>query len=404
MLDPIALPDEVRNLAGRIIDVDSHEMIPAQLWVEMFGPECRELAEAFTKSDITDVQDKNASNIPDYPGDILPIDASIVNIKGARAPGATDLDRRLTVMDAMGIGRQYMYPTSVGLWAALLLCSHEDPLLLKNIQGDRPGKAKTMIKAYNKWMMQQVGRSPRIRPVPPVCGDTVEELTEMTRELLEAGIRAIWMPAGLAPGGRSPAHPDLDPYWAMLVEHDCVVTAHVGTENKFFAPHAVWRDAPVFEGYRALGEISTDPWYLSHMHIPVQSFLMTMITGGVFVRHPKLRVLITELGAYWVGPMMEAMDIWHANLGAFAPHDQALKVTPSSFVHSNIRVAPFSFENVASYIERYGLEDVLCFSSDYPHVEGGRDALRAFYRNIEHLGPQVVEKFFAANAEFVFPD
>ena len=85
MLDPVALPHEVRALAGRIIDTDSHEMIPAQLWVETFGPECRELAEAFTNSDITDAEDKNASNIPDYPGDILPIDETIVNIKGARA-------------------------------------------------------------------------------------------------------------------------------------------------------------------------------------------------------------------------------------------------------------------------------------------------------------------------------
>ena len=403
MLDPVALPHEVRALAGRIIDTDSHEMIPAQLWVETFGPECRELAEAFTNSDITDAEDKNASNIPDYPGDILPIDETIVNIKGARAPGAKDINRRLDVMDAMGISRQLMYPTSVGLWAAVLLCAHEDPLLLRNIQGDRPAKAKAMITEYNKWMMQEAKRSPRILPVPPVCGDTVEELTSMTRELLEAGIKAIWMPAGLAPGGKSPAHPDLDAYWKMLVDYDCVVTAHVGTENKFSAPHAVWRDAPAFEGYRALGEISTDPWYLSHMHIPVQSFLMTMITGGVFVRHPKLRVLITELGAYWVGPMMESMDIWHRNLGAFAPHDQALKVMPSTFVKSNIRVAPFSFEDVATYIERYGLEDVLCFSSDYPHVEGGKDALRAFYNNIAHLGPAVVEKFFVTNAEFALP-
>ena len=31
------LPESVAPFAGRINDVDSHEMIPAQLWVEEFG-------------------------------------------------------------------------------------------------------------------------------------------------------------------------------------------------------------------------------------------------------------------------------------------------------------------------------------------------------------------------------
>lgn len=406
MLDPVALPEELRSLAGRIIDTDTHEMIPCKFWVEIFGPECQELQDAWTNSSITDVDDKNTSNVPDYVADDEPVDAGIVNVKGSRAPGAMDLDRRLDVMDAMGVARQLMFPTSVGLWATFLLCAANDKLLFKDITGDRAGKAKVMIRSYNKWIASQARRNPRIVPVAPVFGDTVEELTEMTRELIGAGIKAVWMPFGIAPGGKSPAHHDLDAYWQMLVDNDCILTLHVGTEESFLDPMASFRDASAFKGYRRFGETSTDPWYLAHLHMPVQNFLMTMTVGGVFVRHPELRVLVAEVGAYWVGPMMQAMDVWQDAFGRYSKHEEALKVMPSSFIRSNVRVTPFCFEDVASYIMQYGsygLEDVLCFSTDYPHVEGGKDALRKIYRNIQHLGSNAIEKFFVSNGEFVMP-
>ncbi len=399
----VALPGEAQHLAGRIVDTDTHEMIPVKYWVELFGPECQELHDAWANSPITDAEDLNTSNVPDYVADDAPINADIVKVKGSRAPGAYDLNRRIHVMDAMGVGRQVMYPTSVGLWATFLLCAHEDKLFLSTITGDRAGKAKSMIRAYNRWLAREAVRDPRIVPVAPVFGDTLEELTEMTRELIDSGIRVFWMPFGIAPGGKSPASHDLDGYWKMLVDNDCTLTLHVGTEETFLAPMATFRDASAFKGYRRFGETSTDPFYLAHLHMPVESFLITMIVGGVFVRHPGLRVLVAEVGGYWVGPMMEAMDVWHENFGRYSKHPEALKVLPSTFVRSNIRVTPFLFEDVASYIERYGLEDVMCFSTDYPHVEGGKDALRRVLANLERLGPDVIEKFFVTNGEFVLP-
>ncbi|MEA3066585.1 MAG: hypothetical protein QOJ27_3319, partial [Sphingomonadales bacterium] len=39
------LPDALAPLAGRITDVDSHEQMPAQVWVENFGEIARPFAE-----------------------------------------------------------------------------------------------------------------------------------------------------------------------------------------------------------------------------------------------------------------------------------------------------------------------------------------------------------------------
>ena len=77
---------------------------------------------------------------------------------------------------------------------------------------------------------------------------------------------------------------------------------------------------------------------------------------------------------------------------------------PSDYVKSNIRVSPYDFEDIDVYITRYGLEDVLCFASDYPHVEGGRDPIGAWYRRLEPLGEQVVEKFFVVNGRWIVPE
>ncbi|AMK19598.1 MULTISPECIES: amidohydrolase family protein [Sphingobium] len=405
MVDAIALPPALQALAGRIVDVDSHEMIPAQQWVEYFGTGVSELADAWIASSVTDKEDKNSSNVPDYAGDVIEITDTIMNVKGTKAPGAVDMARRLEVMDAIGVNRQLMFPTSVGIWAVTLLMHDKyDPNLLSAITGDRAGKAKAWLKCYNAWMVDEAKKSDRIRPVPPLISETIDELMSGAHALVDAGIRAIWLPAGALPGGKSPAHPDLEPFWTLMEERDCVVTLHLGTEGKLLESLKGWRDAPSFEGYRTLAEFSTDPWYLSNMHLAAQNFLQTMVLGGVFVRHPNLRVGVIEVGAYWVGPMMETMDLWYRNLGAFGKRHDALAELPSSYIKSNVKVSVFSFEDIGSYIERYGLEDVICFATDYPHVEGGPDMINAMYKKVEKFGNDVVEKFFVKNGEFLFPD
>jgi hypothetical protein len=60
---------------------------------------------------------------------------------------------------------------------------------------------------------------------------------------------------------------------------------------------------------------------------------------------------------------------------------------------------PFVFEPVHVYLDRYDIADVLCFSTDYPHVEGGSDPLAAFGARLAGFGPEVVEKFFVTNGD-----
>ena len=128
-----------------------------------------------------------------------------------------------------------------------------------------------------------------------------------------------------------------------------------------------------------------------------------MVLGGVFVRHPSLRFGVIELSAYWVGSMLRTMDLWHESLKGFGIEGKRLPEPPSHYVKSNVRFSVFPWEDLAAYVAE-GLEDVICFASDYPHLEGGKDMIRTMYGKIAPSGPAVIEKFFVTNGQFLLPD
>src|SRR5579871_6590703 len=111
------LPLSVRPYAGRITDVDSHEQIPAQAWVETFGEAMRPFAEVKLSQPATN---PNHPNVQGYAGDVMELtDQNVWTNKGPSAPGAFDVRRRLQVMDAMQVRRQLMFPTAAGIYGML---------------------------------------------------------------------------------------------------------------------------------------------------------------------------------------------------------------------------------------------------------------------------------------------
>jgi predicted TIM-barrel fold metal-dependent hydrolase len=404
MVDAATLPPPLQKLAGRIVDIDSHEMLPLQVWEREIGPCMKDIAEVFRASGITTADEHNHPNAPGFQADDAPIEpGGIWRQKGSRAPGAADVRRRVEVMDVTGVKRQLMFPTA-GLHALTLMNVEPDCGYFPGVTGDRVAYGKACAAAYNAWGMRVARHSDRVRPVLPVCGADVAELTNAARELIDGGIRAIFLPAGVLPGGVSPAHPDLDPFWEMLAARDVAVCLHINVDGKIFGTDA-WSDAPAFQGFRFLGEFRSDPWSTSSTHVTAQNFLMTMVMGGVFDRHPRLRFGVIELGAVWVGPLCDLMDMWYSvSFGPQAAGLYRLPEKPSFYIKRNVRVSPFFFEDVERYIRLYDLGDVLCYASDYPHIEGGFDPMGDFYRRIEPLGPAQVEKFFVTNGAWLLPD
>ena len=65
---------------------------------------------------------------------------------------------------------------------------------------------------------------------------------------------------------------------------------------------------------------------------------------------------------------------------------QKLSMKPSEFVQRQLRVAPYPHED-AGWVIRNAGEDICMFSSDFPHVEGGRNPLKRFDASLERPGP-----------------
>jgi predicted TIM-barrel fold metal-dependent hydrolase len=390
----------LKRFGGSILDVDSHEMMPAQMWVREFGDVMTEIADI--SLGLTGPDARMDANQPGYQADDAPIDPETIwKSKGPRAPGATSVERRLEVMDVTGIKRQLMFP-GVGLLGVILTQQGQH----FGLKRDHVTYGNEIVSAANDWAIRVARTSERVRPVATVCADTPEKLLDTARRLIDAGIRAVWLPSGTPPGGLSPAHPALDPLWALLAEKNVTLCLHIGFDTKVFGTE-VWKDAPAFKGFKAVAEFELDPWTMSSNYLVHQNFVLTLTLGGVFERHPQLRMAVIETGGFWIGPLSEQLDMFHReDPGGVKKSGKGFRLAhpPSFYIKRNVRVSCFDFEPVDTYIKRYDMNDVFCFATDYPHLEGGKDPAGSFYASLAPLGDPILEKFFVKNAEWVLPD
>jgi predicted TIM-barrel fold metal-dependent hydrolase len=75
---------------------------------------------------------------------------------------------------------------------------------------------------------------------------------------------------------------------------------------------------------------------------------------------------------------------------------QKLELKPSEYVRRQIRVTPYPHEDAGWCIANSG-EEVCLFSTDYPHVEGGRNPLGRFERSLENTPESAKQAFYYDN-------
>jgi hypothetical protein len=97
------------------------------------------------------------------------------------------------------------------------------------------------------------------------------------------------------------------------------------------------------------------------------------------------RVGVIEQGAIWLPSWMRQME---SAVEAFGRHEErlrALTMRPSEYVRRQARVTPYPTEDVGWIVGQAGPE-VCLFSSDYPHVEGGRKPIERFEASLDAAG------------------
>lgn len=372
----------------RIIhDADAHVMETPE-WIEDFASK-RVLDYALDHFDIGNVQatldEIERSRSLHADADYRSTDeAEVMLRKNWRATGAFIPEDRVKALDYMGFASQLVYPTVY------------NTMIEELEHGDDPAMTYDVASAANRAHIAFCDIDPRLYAVAYIPMQTFDGAIAATREAIDAGAKALLIP-NRCPQHHAPSHIAFDPVWAMAQEAQIPVTMHVATPELVMPPQHRNNGLPPEPDFHGGGENFRSVSYMAISASPLQALSM-LIFDGVLERFPRLKIGVIELGAVWVPGFMRQLD---AAFTAFERLEERLKklsLTPSDYVRRQVRVTPYPTEPTGWIIEQAGPE-IAMFSSDFPHVEGGRNPLKRFDAEVSHLPPDVQDRFFRRNFE-----
>ncbi len=247
--------------------------------------------------------------------------------------------------------------------------------------------------AHNRMMTDFCSIDRRLLAVAYVPLEDFARAEAAARLAIKLGAKALMVPS-VSPQKHSPSHIGLDPVWRLAEEAGRPILLHVGGEEKLNAVYKLNGLPPVPDFHGGDDNFTS----VSYMPIPQSAMqtLATLIFDGVFDRFPKLKWGAIELGASWVPGWMRSMD---SAAHAFVRNEerlQKLSAKPSEIVRRQFRAAPYPHED-AGWIIRNSGDEIALFSSDYPHVEGGRNPLKRFDETLAGCRSAQVTRFYSEN-------
>ncbi|HEX4339064.1 MAG TPA: amidohydrolase family protein [Polyangiaceae bacterium] len=300
--------------------------------------------------------------------------------KGWDAYGAFHAADRRRALDLLGFRAQLVFST-FGSYQAEVATD--------------PDVAYGAARALTRGMVDFCAGDPRLLPVTFVPLTIPERAIAETRFALDAGVKGVTI-SPLPPETHSLTHPSLHPLYALLEERGVPLLFHVEGHAPRKVPagfsHNGWEGQTDFHGG---GENFTGLLYMAVSQW-TEIALSALIFDQVLEKFPRLKVGVIELGAVWVPAWLERLEIVRDTFGRTESRIGGLSLRPTEYAKRQIRVTPYPTENVGRLIERCGPEMFL-FSSDFPHVEGGRNPLKRFETTLEGRSEPDKEAFYAKN-------
>ncbi len=309
----------------------------------------------------------------------------ISSAKNYEAVGAFNTAERTRALDELGFAAQWVFASF----------SPAQVFWIRDLE-----VRYAACRAHNRAMAEFCDGDPRLLPVALLSLDDPERAAVELDAALELGAKGIWVPAGPC-GGRSPGHDDLDPIWARMAEAGVPFLLHVGGQA-----------IQIREEYMNTGRPAPTDWLggaenvrskdLTVLHQTSEEFLSVMVLDGVLERHRGLRGAAVELGATWVPGMLRRLDhaaeIWARS----EPELKAFTRRPSEQIREQLGFTPYPFEDVGALVADSAPELYL-FSSDYPHIEGGRNPIGRFEQSLGDLPELVRAAFYTDNFTKLLP-
>jgi predicted TIM-barrel fold metal-dependent hydrolase len=267
----------------------------------------------------------------------------------AAVAGLVDPDARIADMDAEGVAADVIFAGGqngellpfVGMGFSV----GPDDL--------RPEHQVESGRIFNRWLADFVnahpGRHIGCMQVPIFDIDTTIKDMHTFRE---KGLKAVNFPA---PRASFPAYNDpvYEPFWSACEELDLPLCCHsAGGEEPLGSG-----------GPGGIGVQFYEMFWLG------RRAMWEMIFGGVFERHPALKLVLTEQGARWIPETLKELDsLYECQLGMVDRN--VMPKPPSEYFERNcFVVASFPAPYEVALRHEVGMEKII-WGGDYPHYEG----------------------------------
>ncbi|QBD77055.1 amidohydrolase [Ktedonosporobacter rubrisoli] len=216
--------------------------------------------------------------------------------------------------------------------------------------------AAALARAYNAWIVDQWASVERglLACIIACPQDPLDAASQIRRYAQEPAVVGIFLPcAGLDPLW---GHHSYDPIYAAAQEADLPVILHSVTVT-----HPVFP----FNNHGFDNELARHA--LSHTFSMIAN-VTSMVTTGVPVRFPELRIATSEAGVSWVPFLQQRLDKEYIGKRREVP---ILEQRPSHYMRKLWNATqpieePENLADLATLIHLCG-EDSIIFASDWPH-------------------------------------
>lgn len=290
----------------------------------------------------------------------------------------TDPEVRVAWMDEQGIDRQNVI-SGTGYTLARVI---EDP-----------GLGREVMTSLNTWMSDAAGdHLDRLMPTTSLRFDDLDWVVDELTRMQARGSRFFLI--GAEPvNGVPPTSREFDKVWAAAVDLGMIALLHIGMAPAMIHPGWANTDNPSLIRLLSVMQPAQSAQVLLH----------AMILDGVFERHPKLTVLMSELGIDWFTNAVDSLDLMALpGVSPLVLGEYNLPLTPKEYASRNVRISPLPAPHQSPTALLEAMPEVAVFSSDYPHFEGSGDPVAHYERTLDGVDDDTRERFLHGNIEASF--
>jgi predicted TIM-barrel fold metal-dependent hydrolase len=268
-------------------------------------------------------------------------------IRSGGLDGSNDAKRRLEEMDREGVAGEVLFLGSQSSMEPFFTPSNRPTPLDVRWAG---------LRAFHRWLADHVaGTDGRLIPMADTAGDDIDAMCAELRWCADHGFGGVQLPGLSADPPLPPLYDSwYEPFWATCAEAGLVLQLHAGwnllAHGRRFAHPEMMPTGDATQEFRVEGGPRRAMWQ--------------MMAGGVFDRHPSLKLVLTELRADWVPATLAILD------ERLDQADTPMKLRPSEYFQQNCFVAPSSPRDYEVAMRHEIGVDRFIFGRDYPHPEG----------------------------------